>query len=96
MVAAVDITVESLQSQIAERDTKILYLEEQLDWLKRQIFGKKSERVVDLDPKQLTFDGFENISQPKGETQYIPAHKRKKRKTTGEDAIKLPPDLPSS
>lgn len=32
--------------EIAIRDEKIIYLEEQLAWFKRQIFGKRSERVV--------------------------------------------------
>lgn len=101
MTAAANITIESLQVQLVERDQKvmeqsaeILYLKEQNDWLLRQIFGKKSERVVDANQEQLKFDGFESASQQKTETQTIPAHERKKRTSTGEDAIKLPDDLP--
>lgn len=71
-----------------------LYLKEQNAWLLRQIFGKKSERVVDADQEQLQLDGFEIASQKKAEKQTIPAHERKKRTTTGEDAIQLPDDLP--
>lgn len=101
MTAVAKTTLESLQNQLAERNTqlaerdaKIIYLEEQIDWFKRQIFGKKSERVVDVNHEQLKFDGFENANQPKTETQTIPAHERKKRTSTGKDTIKLPEDLP--
>lgn len=87
-------TIESLQKEIVEQCAEILHLKEQNAWLLRQIFGKKSERVVDANPEQLKLDGFENISQAKAETQTIPAHERKKRVPTGEDAIKLPDDLP--
>ncbi len=101
MTEAAELTIESLQFQLVERDQKvvqqsaeILYLKEQIDWFKRQIFGKKSERVVDANSEQLKFDGFETTGQQKAETQTIPAHVRKKRTSTGEDAIKLPDDLP--
>lgn len=41
MTAVVEITPESFQSQLAEREAEILYLKEQNAWLLRQIFGKK-------------------------------------------------------
>lgn len=101
MTAATESTVESLKTQLAERDQqilecgqKIIHLEEQLGWLKRQIFGKKSERIIDANPEQLKFDGFEGENSQKTEMQKIPAHERKKRSSTGEDTIKLPDDLP--
>jgi len=101
MTTTSSITVESLQVQLLERDAKlvqqnaeILYLKEQLAWLKRQIFGQKSERVVDVNQEQLQFSGFENTNQQNIQTQQIPAHQRKKRTSTGKDAIKLPEDLP--
>ena len=94
MTAAVEITLEFLQNQLMERDAKILYLEEQLAWLKRQIFGKKSERVVDTNQEQLQLDGLEAANQPQAGTTTVPAHERTKRTSTGEDAIKLPDDLP--
>jgi transposase len=87
MSAAVDVTIESLQAENA-------YLKEQIGWLTRQLFGKRSERIVDANPEQLKFDGFESAQQQKAETHTIPAHARKKRSSTGKDAIKLPDDLP--
>ena len=94
MTSAAESTIESLQIQLGERDQKILHLEEQIAWFTRQLFGKKSERVIDANPKQLKFDGFETADQQKTDTQTISVHERKKRSSTGEDAIKLPEDLP--
>jgi transposase len=94
MTAAENISIESLQKETAEQRAEILYLKEQNAWLLRQIFGKKSERIVDANQEQLKFDGFESASQQKAETQTVPSHERKKRTSTGEDAIKLPDDLP--
>lgn len=94
MTAATKYTVESLQKEAAEQRAEILYLKEQNAWLLRQIFGKKSERVADVNQEQLKFDDFEALSQQKTETQTIPSHERKKRTSTGEDTIKLPDDLP--
>jgi len=82
-----------LKSDLKKSAVEILYLKEQIDWLKRQIFGKKSERVVDC-PEQLQLDGFELLGQQKAELQTIPTHERKKRTSKGEDVIKLPDDLP--
>jgi len=94
MTAAVKLTIESLEKEIANQCAEILYLKEQNAWLLRQIFGKKSERIVDVNQEQLHLDGFEAAGQEKTETQTIPTHERKKRTSTGEDAIKLPDDLP--
>lgn len=82
--------------QIAILNNKIQYLEEQLAWFKRQVFGKRSERVVaNLNPGQLTFDGFENTQATQEEEKNnIPAHDRRKPKRDGQDKITLPPDLP--
>lgn len=86
-------TVESLQKENAEQRAEILHLKEQLAWFSRQLFGKKSERIVDASPEQLILDGFEGVGQQKVETQTIPPHERTKRTATGKDAIQLPPDL---
>ena len=96
-----EMTVESLLAQLFERDQKIseqnieiLKLKEQIAWLIKQIFGKKSERFIDVDQQQMKFDGFESTSEQKVETETVPAHERKKRTSTGVDTIKLPDDLP--
>ena len=93
MIAAA-LSIEDLQRENRSLSTEILYLKEQNAWLLRQIFGKKSERVVDANPEQLQLDGFESAKQEKAQTQTIPTHERKKRTSTGEDAIKVPEELP--
>jgi transposase len=95
MTAAANTSFESLQKEIGEQRAEILYLKEQISWLQKQLFGKKSERLVDTPSDQLLLSGFENLDQkPIEETTIVPAHKRKTRTSTGKDAIQLPEDLP--
>jgi len=94
MSTAAELTIESLQTRLNACEQENLYLKEQLAWLTRQVFGKKSERVVDANPEQLKLDGFENISSEKGKMHTIPAHERRTKSRTGEDTIRLPDDLP--
>jgi transposase len=77
-------------------EQKIIHLEEQLAWFKRQIFGKRSERVVkDLNDQQLMLEGFENLgTTPKKEGKDKPAKTRCKPTRDGKDKITLPEDLP--
>lgn len=50
-----------LHKTVIDKEQEILTLEEQIAWFKRQIFGKRSERIVsDLNSQQLTLEGFEN------------------------------------
>lgn len=91
-----------LQAKLVERDEKVVhlshennYLKEQLAWFKRQVFGKRSERIVsDLNDQQLTLEGFENAQAPKEEQKTVAAHTRRKPNRAGQDTITLPPDLP--
>jgi transposase len=84
----------SRDQKIAEQNEKIVHLEEQLDWFKRQIFGKRSERIASgLNTEQMQFEGFETLEN-KEQTQTVPAHQRRKPNRNGQDAITLPPDLP--
>lgn len=88
--------VHLLESKLTERDQKIVYLEEQLAWLKRHIFGKKSERIVsEVNPQQLELEGFNQL-HPAEEipTKPVSAHTRRKPHRNGQDKITLPPDLP--
>jgi transposase len=102
-IAETTSTIElKLQAELRKRDEKIIHLDqenhhlrEQLDWFKRQIFGKRSERVVnDLNGQQLSFEGFENLLKPEEEKRTVPAHTRRKPNRNGQDKITLPPDLP--
>jgi transposase len=85
-----------LRSTLDQRDQKIIQLQEQLDWFKRQIFGKKSERIArDLDKAQMEFEGFDLPQVPdKEKTKTVSAHERRKPRRDGRDAITIPEDLP--
>jgi transposase len=100
MIAALSTTdledqVSVLNQELRKKDEKIIHLEEQLAWLKRQIFGKRSERVVGhLNGQQLTFEGFESLPFQEAEKQPVGPHTRKKPNRNGQDKITLPEDLP--
>lgn len=95
MTAAPILDTEILQKEVSVLRFENNHLKEQLEWCKRQIFGKKSERVVsELSSEQLQFEGFVDSSQKPIEKQTVPANERKKRQSTGSDTIQLPPDLP--
>ena len=80
--------------KIAEQNDKIIYLEEQLSWLKRQIFGKRSEKLIAvLNEQQLGLEGF-GQKESSEDTQTIQTHHRKKPNRNGQDKITLPDDIP--
>lgn len=81
------------QENSSQKET-IHYLEEQLTWFRKQLFGKKSERLVSCDDQQLEFEGFELQPKAPDKTQTVPAHERRKPKRNGQDAIQLDPSLP--
>jgi len=86
--------IADLQSSIENRDQQINYLEEQLAWFKRQIFGKRSERVAsNLNNQQLTLEGFDNIAGVE-QKETVASHTHSKPNRKGQDAITLSPDLP--
>lgn len=88
--------ISGLRNQLTDRDQKISVLEEQLAWFKRQLFGKRSERVASsLNKEQLTFEGFEVPKPPpEEESQEVNKHTRRKSNRNGQEKITLPPDLP--
>ena len=74
---------------------KVSYLEGQLEWFKKQLFGQKAEKFIDTkNEEQLYFDGFDKLIPTPPEKETVPAHERNKRKPTGKDKITLPADLP--
>jgi transposase len=76
---------------IADLTTQIDALKHQLDWFKRQMFGTKSERVID-NPAQLSLG--EIVLPPQAviaPTRIVPAHTRRVKQT---DAAKESESLP--
>jgi transposase len=53
-------SIQSERDKVRALEQKVQSLEHQLDWFKRQVFGRKSEkRIVEPDPAQPLLDGFE-------------------------------------
>ncbi len=96
-VGMIQATYEEILNQNELLRNEVKHLQEQLDWFKRQIFGKKSEKYVDKkNDQQLYFEGFDRLAPvPTEEKQTIGPHERKKRQSTGQDTITLPDDLPT-
>jgi transposase len=89
------ITLEQLQQENAQLRNEVGYLKEQLEWLRRQIFGKRSEKIIQKDEPHPVFAGLENVEQAKPEEKkVIAAHTRSKPSQKGKDTISLPDNLP--
>lgn len=74
---------------------EITSLKEQLDWFRRQVFGKKSEKFCEPNSQQLFFKGFDELEPTPIEKKLpVAAHTRIKRQVTGKDKISFPDDLP--
>jgi hypothetical protein len=72
--ATTDEKVAALEQQVLDYQARIESLEHQLEWFKRQLFGRKSEKrhLEDL-PEQPLLTGFdaEPPARPAPETQKI-------------------------
>jgi transposase len=80
--------IESLEAQVT-------LLTEQLDWLKKQLFGAKSERIVaDLGQQSLPFAEIEAAVPPSEATEKISYQRRKAVRNKGCDTLSYPEDLP--
>ena len=88
--AAIDI--QKIIATVEQQARTIESLQHQLDWFKRQLFGKKSERFVPpADPHQMHLGELFDVAQVPAEhpaaTTDVPAHKRKRRQDNfAEDA----------
>ena len=81
--------IEALEAQVT-------LLTEQLAWLKRQLFGAKSERIVaDLGQQSLPFAEAEVAAAPVATaTEEIRYQRHKSAKNRGNDTISYPDELP--
>ena len=69
--------------------TQVATLTQQLDWFKRQLFGRKSERrLIDPNPDQRLLNGFEDESSSTAavEKETI-TYQRRKGKRRGDDCV---------
>jgi len=84
------------QEENAKLREEVNYLKEQLEWFRRQLFGKRSEKIVaNLNERQLALENleFEKLAAPE-EKEIVRSFERKKPTRNGKDAITLPPNLP--
>jgi hypothetical protein len=89
------IPLEQYNKEVSALKNEIKFLNEQLDWFKRQVFGKRSERTVsDLNSQQLLLEGFENLATKEEKKKPVSGQTRKKPNRDGQDKISLPEDLP--
>ena len=76
-----------IEAAFAKKEQQIAELKNQLSWFKRQIFGRKSEKQIHVDPKQGAL--FEEEAAPVVEPDEgitIPSHKRRnKTQRTGDE-----------
>lgn len=85
--------IKKLQNQNLELNNQNVELKETLNWYQRQIFGKRSEKLVeDLNENQLIFEGFQ-IEKEEEKKIKIHTHIRK-IKNKDKDKIIISPDLP--
>ena len=77
-MAAMSIDMAAMSTDIATLTSKNMDLQAQLDWFTRQLFGKKSEKLISCEDKnQLIFEGFDLEEQPE-EKEKSGRKKRKK------------------
>ena len=89
--------LQDLQNNFQNLQNELKNNQELIDWFKKQLFGKKSEKyILEKDDKQLYFEGFEDFFKTEDEekVQKISSHKRKIPQRNGQDKIVLPDDLP--
>lgn len=81
-----------LQAQVAQMAEQISVLNQQLDWFKRQLFGRKSEKQIIDNPFQESLFQTDEVSDAKqtedAETKTeVNAHKRKSNKQRSDDDV---------
>ena len=84
----------TLQTEITTPKEEMALMQSQLDWFKKQMFGRKSEQssIILEGGEQLTLMPDEKAISEKDheETITVPEHKRKKKRTFEESMADLP------
>lgn len=89
--------VSSNRALLAEKEQKILTLEQQLNWFKKQLFGQKSEkRFADSDPRQIALGELLEGETKEPAKQTVAAHARRKSPKVEEETTTplIDPSLP--
>lgn len=86
---------EGLEAKTRRLEQENAHLREQLEWLKRQMFGNRSEKLPAPIPGSIATDLFgESSSSPDTASVAVPAHQRKIAPKPGHGRAALPDDLP--
>lgn len=85
--------VEILRQANSTLQEQVNSLQKQIDWFRRQIFGKRSEKII-FDESQLFIEGFIPVKEADPQKQTVKGHERTKTNRKGQDAISLPANLP--
>ncbi len=86
-----------VQDLLRQKDASIAALQAQLVWLQKQLFGRRSERIVgDADSQTLVLDfGDQGLAKPQEPaTEEIRYQRRKPVKNRGADTLSHPEGLP--
>lgn len=92
--------VVALIERNAQQDERIADLEAQLDWLKRQLFGPRSEKLLHPDSSHQPTLGegmLSAVQEHTGETTTVAAHTRHRKKPSrepGEPRLRFDDDVP--
>lgn len=74
-----------LLSKVSVLEEELALVQQQLEWLKKQVFGRKTEQTSVIMENAVQLSVFSNdeeksVSDPK-ETITVPEHKRKQKRT---------------
>ena len=84
---------ENLEETIRQQAATICDLREQNEWLKKQLFGRKAERFVDIAAEQLELGlGLQEAPEHPVTETTVPEHTRKAKKKP--ERFSIPDDLP--
>jgi len=84
--------VEELKGDNARLRAEVELLNEQLAWFRRQVFGRKSERFVDMPGGMDLLPGLEveEAVEPTPEPVPVPAHSRRRTRRKGACTVQIP------
>ena len=84
-IASLTQTNEQLNAQVFELSEKILTLQQQLDWFKRQLFGRKSEKLLDENPHQDSLFERSDATTPEPQDKQQISYTRSTKKRSGNE-----------
>ncbi len=92
-----DENIDILKKENKELKSELIYLKNELEKIKRLIFGSKSERFVPNDKSQLSLDlGSETIENQEPSTEEISYKRTKKKSENRPVRLAIPSHLPYS